>query len=58
MFDLLKDTMTPEQMIKSFSDDAQVDKSSVSAMYDYAKELHNDKKYDLFAKILLVHIIV
>ena len=46
MFDLMKDNMTPEEMIKSFSNDANVDKSSISAMYDYAKELHKDKKYN------------
>jgi len=45
MFALMKDSMTPAEMIKSFSQDASVDKSSVSAMYDYAKELHRDKKY-------------
>ena len=46
MFDLMKDNMTPEQMIKSLSTDSTVDKSSVGAMYDYAKELHKNKKYN------------
>ena len=46
LIDLLKDTMTPEDLLKSFSADAVVDKSSITAMYDYAKELHRDKKYD------------
>lgn len=47
MFDILKTTMTPEQMIKTFSADASVDKSTLEAMYDYALDLHNDKKlYD------------
>lgn len=46
MFDILKTTMTPEQMIKTFSADASVDKSTLEAMYDYALDLHNDKKLD------------
>ena len=45
MFNLMKDTMTPEQMIKTISSDSQVDKSSITALYDYAKELHKDKNY-------------
>lgn len=43
---LLKDTMTPEELLKSLSNDANIDKTSVSAMYEYAKDLHGDKKYD------------
>lgn len=43
---LLKDTMTPEELLKSLSADANIDKSSVTAMYEYAKDLHGDKKYD------------
>ena len=46
MFDLMKENKTPEEMIKSFSSDAAVDKSTVNAMYDYAKDLHKDKKYN------------
>ena len=46
MFDILKDTMTPEQMIKTFSADAAVDRSTIEAMYDYALDLHKDKKLD------------
>ncbi len=46
MFDLMKGNLTPEEMIKSLSADANVDKSSVSAMYEYAKELHKNKKYN------------
>ncbi len=46
MFSLMKSDMTPEEMIKTFSADASVDKSSVNAMYDYAKDLHKNKKYE------------
>ncbi|MBR2526472.1 tetratricopeptide repeat protein [bacterium] len=58
MFELMKDNMTPEQMLKSFNNNAAVDKSSVSAMYDYAKDLHKNKKYNeaiSFYKEVLKH---
>lgn len=43
---LLKDTMTPNELLTSLSADANIDKTSVQAMYEYAKDLHGDKKYD------------
>lgn len=46
MFNILKDSMTPEEMIKTMSVDASVDKSTIEAMYDYALDLHKDKKLD------------
>lgn len=46
MFALMKENKTPEEMIKTFSADATVDKSTVNAMYDYAKDLHKEKKYE------------
>ena len=46
MIDLMKDTMTPEQILLSLSNNNVADKSSVDAMYNYAKTLHNDNKLD------------
>ncbi len=46
LLDLMKDSMTPEQIIKSFNQNATVDASTINAMYDYAKNLHKNKKYE------------
>lgn len=46
MIGLMKDTMTPEEILLSLSNTSEADKSSLDAMYNYAKTLHKNKKLD------------
>lgn len=46
IFDTLKTTMTPAQMMAYFNKNAAMDKSVADDMYDYAIELHKQKKFD------------
>lgn len=46
LFETLKATMTPAEMLSYLSQDAGVDKQSIDAMYDYALDLHKQNKFD------------
>lgn len=45
-FDMVRETMTPAQLMTYLSQNASTDKNAVSDMYDYAIELHKQKKFD------------
>lgn len=46
MFDLVKGSMTTAQLMDYMSKNAATDKNSINDMYDYAIELHKQKKFD------------
>lgn len=46
IFDLIKGTMTPADMMAYLSKNAATDKTAISDMYDYAIELHKQNKFD------------
>lgn len=45
IFDSLKNTMSPSEMMAYLNKNSLMDKSSVDDMYDYAIELHKQKKF-------------
>lgn len=46
LFDLLKTTMTPDQVMAYLNQNFPQDKSAINDLYNYAIELHKQKKFD------------
>lgn len=46
VFDILKTTMTPAQMIDFMRQNGTLDQGTISDLYDYAIDLHKQKKFD------------
>lgn len=46
VFDILKTTMTPSQMIVFLRQNGTLDQGTISDLYDYAVDLHKQQKFD------------
>lgn len=46
IFEIMKNSMTPAQMLDYFEKNAATDKGAIDAMYDYALDLHKQNKFD------------